>query len=351
MTKPYHVYIGTYTDQGSKGIYRCAFSPEKGELGDPELVAEMAHPSFLAIDRKGQHLYATSECEEGNVTAWSIPNQGPLISLGKVSTSGEFPCHLSLDMSERTLLVANYGGSSVATFPVHSNGSIGEQSGYIPYTGSSANPVRQEKPHPHAVYTDPSNTFAYVCDLGTDEVKIYHFNCDQGTLTPSISSPCILEAGSGPRHLAFHPNGCVYIANELSATISVCRSDTTTGGLSLLQTVSALPSSDSNDDVASSEIAIHPSGKWLYISNRGHESLAVFSINSDASLTLQEHVTSPKEPRSFALSPEGEWLLVGGQHDNTLAVFSINLTTGRLTHTGHTIAVNSPACILIAPVG
>jgi 6-phosphogluconolactonase len=216
------------------------------------------------------------------------------------------------------VLVANYGGGSIASLPVREDGSLGERSAFVQHTGNGPNPQRQEKPHAHSIYTDPTNKFVYSCDLGTDEIKIYRLDASVGTLTPANPPAAKVPPGGGPRHLDFHRNGFVFVNNEMSMSVTAFERDATTGALTEIHTVPTLPEGVSKE-------------------------------GTDGKLTLVEHVSTPKEPRGFAISPDGKWLVVSGQKDNTVAVLQIDAATGKLKATGQTVEVGAPVCVLFAP--
>ena len=350
MANPHTVYFGTYTGPLSKGIYRCTLDPATGQLSAPELVAETKNPSFLALSPNGKFLYAALEAGGGAVGAWAIGEGGKLTMLNQQSSGGGGACHVWVDATGKNVLVANYGGGSIASLPVQADGSLGEKSAFVQHTGSGPNPRRQEKPHAHSVYTDASNKLVYACDLGTDEVKIYRFDAAKGTLTPSEPPAGKVPPGGGPRHLAFHPNGAfAYVCNEMGLSVTAFARDAASGALTELQNVPTLPEGASKEGASTAEIFAHPTGKWLYVSNRGHDTIAVYAIGTDGNLTWLENAPTPQVPRGFAISPDGKWLVVGGQKDNKVAVLKIDPATGKLTPTGQTVEVGAPVCVLFAP--
>lgn len=349
MAQQHSVYFGTYTGAQSKGIYRSTLDGASGQLSTPELVAETKNPSFLAISPNGRYLYASLEVGRGTVGSWAIGTDGKLTALNQQSSGGDGACHVWVDATGKNVLVANYGGGSIASLPVREDGSLGERSAFMQHTGSGPNPKRQEKPHAHSVYTDPSNTFVYSCDLGTDEIKIYRFDASAGTLTPADPPSAKVPPGGGPRHLDFHRDGFVFVNNEMEMSVTAFKRDATTGALTEIHTVPTLPEGVSKEGTSTAEIFVHPSGKWLYVSNRGHDSIVVYSVGTNGKLTLVEHASTPKEPRGFAISPDGKWLVVGGQKDNTVAVLQIDAATGKLKATGQTVEIGAPVSVLFAP--
>jgi 6-phosphogluconolactonase len=349
----YLVYVGTYTDHGSKGIYAYRFDSSSGKLTSLGLAAEAAEPSFLAVDSSGQFLYAANETADyngeptGAVSAFSIqPQTGKLSLLNQVSSRGEGPAHITLDRTGKYALVSNYTLGSVAVFPVLKNGRLGETTAFVQHQGASVNPQRQKGPHAHAITLSPDNRFAIVADLGLDQLLTYSFDAAKGTLG---TQPQIVKAsaGAGPRHLVFSSNGrFLYVINELQSTVAAYSYNAATGALHELQTVSTLPKGFSGNSTAA-EIEIHPSGKFLFASNRGDDSIAVFAIElHNGTLThVETDPTGGKTPRNFAIDPTGSWLLAANQDSNNIVVFRIDHKTGHLTPTGQVLQVPSPACL------
>lgn len=356
----YWVYIGTYNSPKSRGIYRCRFDPASGRLGAPELAAEAQNPSFLVVHPQGPLLYAAerpvvyavNEVGAGTVSAYAVDRRdGTLRLLNRQSSRGAGPCHLSVDRSGRFVLVANYGSGSVAVLPIGAEGALGEAAGFVQHTGSSVNRQRQEGPHAHWIGTDASNRFVLVCDLGLDKVLIYRFDSGRGGLQPHEPAFAAVKPGSGPRHLAFHPNGrFAYVINELSNSITAFRWVESRGALEELQTVPTLPPDFAGRNTTA-EIAVHPSGRFLYGSNRGHDSLALFSIAGETGqLTpVQHQAAGGRTPRHFALDPTGRWLLVAHQDSDSVTVMRVHPDTGRLEATGQTIGVGRPVCVEFVP--
>lgn len=350
----YLVYFGTYTGKGSKGIYVSRFHPGTGKVGAVELAAETENPSWLTADPAGRFLFAANEigtfhgAKSGSVTSFAIdPHSGKLTALNTVATRGADPCHLAVDKTAKYVLAANYSGGSVAVLPVQPDGRLGEASAFIQHLGSSVNPERQREPHAHFVMLTPDNRLALVSDLGLDKILVYHFDAANGGLTSNDPPSGSVKPGSGPRHIAFHPNGeYAYVINEIANTITAFHWDAAHGSLNELQTVSTLPASFTGEDTTA-EIAVHPSGRFLYGSNRGHDSIAVFAIDpAKGTLTFVEDVlTQGKEPRDFTLDPSGNFLLAANQNSDDVVVFRINAKNGRLTATAQKVAVPSPVCI------
>jgi 6-phosphogluconolactonase len=350
----YMIYVGTYTDHGSKGIYIYRFDSSTGKLTSLGLAAETAEPSFLAVDSSGRFLYAVNETGSynnqptGAVSAFAIePESGKLSLLNQVSSYGADPAHIILDRTDKYALVSNYTSGNVVVLPVLKEGRLGEASSFVQHKGSSVNPERQKGPHAHAIALSPDNRFAIVADLGLDQLLVYSFDAAKGTLG---ANPQIVKAspGVGPRHLAFSSDGrFLYVINEMQSTVVAYSYNQATGAPHEFQTISALPKNFSGNNTAS-EIEIHPSGEFLYASNRGDDnSLVVFAIDSRAgTLTLVENDSAGgKTPRNFAIDPTGSWLLAANQDSNNIVVFRIDPKTGHLTATGDVVQVSSPVCL------
>jgi 6-phosphogluconolactonase len=351
----YIAYVGTYTAKTtSKGIYAYRFDSETGQLSSLGIAAESADPSFLAVDPNGKFLYAVNEVGDfnggtgGAVSAFAInAKTGGLKFLNQVPTRGAGPCHVSLDKNGAFVLVANYDGGSIASFPVHDDGSLGTASGFVQHSGSGPNKERQEGPHTHWIGTSPDNRFALAVDLGLDQVIVYGFDSSKGIFTPMLSGFAKVKPGGGARHLAFHPNGkFAYVLSEMASSVTAFSYQPKTGAFTSLETISALPKDYSGLKEAA-EIAVHPSGRFLYTSNRGHDSIAIFEINpAKGTLTsLGQVLTGGKTPRHFSIDPTGAYLLAENQESNNMVIFHIDPATGTLTPTGQTIEVPSPVCI------
>ena len=350
-------YVGTYTDHGSKGIYAYRFDSATGASTSQGLAAESANPSFLAIASSGKFLYAVNEISKfngqptGAVSAFAIqPKTAKLTLLNQVSSRGAGPAHIALDRSGKYALVSNYDAGSVTVFPLLADGSLGEATAFVQHKGSSVNKERQEGPHAHAAVFSPDNRFVIVADLGLDQLLVYSFNAAAGTLA---SDPQIVRAvpGAGPRHLVFDAAGRhLYVVNEMQSTVVTYAYDAANGTLSELQIVSALPKGFARASEAA-EIEIHSSGKFLFASNRGDDSIAVFAVNAkDGTLTPLEFVsTGGKTPRNFELDPTGAWLLVANQDSDDIVVFRVDPSTGHLTRSGTELHVPSPVCVRFVP--
>lgn len=343
------VYVGTYTKGESKGIYGFRFQAGTGKMEPLGLMGETPNPSFVAIHPNRRYLYAVGEGgKEGTVSAFAIePGTGKLTFLNKVSSRGGGPCFVKVDATGKNVLVTNYNTGSVAVLPLKDDGSLAESSAFIQHTGSSVNPARQKGPHAHSVNLSPDNRFAIVADLGLDRIFVYRFDAAKGSLTPNDPPYVAIKPGSGPRHFAFHPNGrFAYALSEMAGTVTAFRYDAKRGVLTEIETVSNLPKDFTGSNI-SAEVQVHPSGKFLYASNRGHDSIAVFAIDQrKGTLTPIEHVsTQGKFPRNFAIDPTGSYLVAANQNSNNIVVFRIDAKTGRLTPTGQTFEVSSPVCV------
>jgi len=362
--KPYLVYVGTYTKKTeSKGIYAYLFDPGIGKLSPLGVAAESEDPSFLAVHPSGKYLYAVNEIDHfgaqrsGAVSAFSIDHKtGKLTLLNQAATRGAGPCYISLDNTGRFALVANYDGGSIATFPIHDDGSLGEAAGFVQHYGSSVNKERQEAPHSHWIGVSPDNRFALAVDLGLDEILVYRFNAAKGTLAPNTSPFAKLNPGAGPRHLAFHPNGkFAYVLAEMGSSVTAFAYRASSGSLSSLQTVSTLSilRKDYSGPKEAAEIAMHPNGKFLYASNRaGIDTISTFSIDPiKGTLQLKdEYPTMGKTPRNFSIDPTGKFLLAANQQSNNIVVFRIDSTTGALSPTGENTEAPAPVCITFVAV-
>lgn len=349
------VYIGTYTSgSASKGIYLMEFNTRTGALTNKGLVAETKDPSFLAIHPNRKFLYAVGEVSEyqgkpsGAVTAFAIdPQTGRLTPLNSQPSGGTGPCHIVVDREGRCALVANYGGGSVASLPIRPDGTLAEPASVIQHRGSSVNKSRQEAPHAHSINVDPSNQFAFAADLGTDQVLIYRLDPTTCKLTPHDPPFASVAPGSGPRHFAFHPSGkYAYVINELLCTITAFRYDPAKGTLTEIQTVTTLPH-EVRPGYTTAEVVAYPSGKFVFGSNRGHNSIAVFTVDeATGKLTPAGHQGQGiKTPRNFNVDPTGRFLLVGNQDGDSVSVFRIDLQSGSLTPVGEPVAVPRPVCI------
>ena len=356
------LYVGTYTTGKSpgKGIHLWRFRGASGQIDALGVAAETPSPSFLAVHPNGRFLYAANEVgtfggeKSGSVTAFEIDRRdGKLRQLNAVSSKGSGPCYVTVDATGRNVLVANYGAGSVAVLPVEPNGRLREATAHVQHTGSSVNPKRQGEPHAHCVKLSPDNRFALVADLGLDKVLVYRFDPKAGTIAPNDPPFAKLDGGAGPRHFAFQPNGRVlYVINELNSTVTRFSWDAKTGRAEQKDSVSTLPSGHSGENYPA-EIVVHPNGKWLFGSNRGHNSIVIFVIDGEeGKLTPVDHVSVGGDwPRNFTLSPDGVFLFAANQRSDNVVVFRFNGSSGRLAATGDVLKVGSPACVRFAAAG
>jgi 6-phosphogluconolactonase len=347
-------YFGTYTRGGkSKGIYCYRLDLATGKLTPAGVTEGIANPSFLAIHPSGKFLYSVSEVSDaggkpgGAVTAFALDRKtGQLTPLNHQSSEGDGPCHVSVDKTGKVAMVANYGSGSIASLPIKPDGSLDKAESAIQHEGSSVDPRRQAGPHAHSINTSPDNRFAFAADLGLDKVLIYKLDPAKGTLT--ANDPAFGKAipGGGPRHFAFHPTGrFAYVCNEMKSSVTAFTYDPEKGSLTELQTITTLPEETTGNSTA--EVQVHPSGKFLYCSNRGHDSLAIFTIDEKTGkLTANGHQkTLGKTPRNFGIDPTGAYILACNQATDNVAVFKIDQSTGKLTQVGEPITVPSPVCV------
>ena len=353
------VYVGTYTGPGkAEGIYAYRYNRDTGALTHAHTVKGVDSPSFLALDREQRRLYAVNERSaprgehSGGVSAFSVDQQtGNLSLLNSQPTRGNSPCYVSVDPSGRCAMVANYGTGSVAVFPIRSDGSLGAVSDFVQHDGRSSNPRRQEGPHAHSILPTPDGRYVLSCDLGIDRVLIYTLDVELGKLAPNALPFAQVSSGAGPRHIAFHPNGrFVLVNNEIDSTLSVFAYDGERGALQIVDTVSSLP-----DDVhgpairnSTAHVTVHPSGRFAYVSNRGHHSLAIYAFGEETGrVKLVGHQSTQGEtPRGYNLDPAARFLLAANQNSNTIVSFKVDGDTGRLTPTGHVTEVPAPVCVI-----
>lgn len=368
------VYVGTYT-QGtkSKGIYRYDLDLATGKLSNEAAAGRAVNPSFLAIAPNHMFLYAVDEIADfkgakaGAVTAFAIDQTtGNLARLNQQTTGGAGPCHLSVDKTGTHVLVANYAGGSVSVIPIGPDGKLGEPSAFIQHTGTVFDKVRQGGPHAHSINLDAANRFAVVADLGLDKLFVYRYDADKGTLTPNDPPALATAPRAGPRHFAFHPDGRhAYVINEIDCTLSALDYDAGRGVLTTRQTLSTLPHPVKDNSTA--EVVVHPGGKFVYGSNRGYNSIAIYAVGGEPvqkakgrklrkrgrggnavsnAITVAGNQQLPvKTPRNFAIDPTGRWLLAAGQDSGNIVVCAVNPDTGALTLTGTEVHVPAPVCV------
>ena len=350
------VYFGTYTGEKSKGIYVSRLDLATGALTPPALAAETPNPSFLAVHPNGNFLYAANEVRTfndvpgGAVSGFAIDRKtGALTALNQQSSRGGGAVHLVVDKAGRNVLVANYGGGSVAVLPVNADGTLKPASAFVQHVAPDPAVVPPVVPRAHSINLDPANRFAYVPDLGLDQVRIYRFGSDAGSLEAADPPFAALEPGSGPRHFAFHPTGrFAYVINEKRMTVTAFGQDAKRGTLTPIQTISTLPPGQAIETgFSTAEVQVHPSGRFLFGSNRGHNSIALFAVDeATGRLTFVE--TTPTQgnmPRGFGIDPTGTYLLAAHQRSDSVVGFRIDRASGRLTPTGHNVELGSPVCV------
>lgn len=347
------VYVGTYTGATSKGIYSFRFDTATGKVSTPQLAAETENPSFLAADPARHLLFAVNEVSDFNVqksgaiSAFSIGAEtGALKFIDQISSAGAGPCYVSVDKTGKYVMVANYDSGSVAVFPVLDDGKLGGPTATVQHTGHGTDPDRQSSPHAHQIEVSPDNRFAVAADLGLDKLLVYHFDPNKGTL--GTNSPAFAEvgAGSGPRHFAFTPNGkFLYVLEEMRSAVTAFAYNAESGTLKPLQTLATIPR-EFKGTTNAAEITVDPAGKFVYASNRGHDSIAIFAIGTDGTLSNIAYVpTQGKTPRGFQIDPTGSYLFVGNQESDNIVVFRIDHKTGRLKSTGTVVQVPKPVSI------
>jgi 6-phosphogluconolactonase len=357
------LYAGTYTLHGSKGIYAFRFRACDGKIQPLGLAAEAVNPSALALVPAGSgggahRLLATQETSktsngmDGAVLSYTIdPSSGSLQLIDKASSHGDGPCSLALDERGRYVFVANFWGGSAAVLPLLPDGRFGKASAIVRSKGHSTHPERQTGPHPHAFCTMPGDRFAILADLGIDRLLIYRFDADSGHITPAAPPFFQIEAGSGPRHLAFSDDGRIlYVINEISCTISVLSVDRTTGGLTLLQTIATMdPGLKQPGDAA--EICLHPNGRFLYASTRQTSTIRLFQVDGRSGVLtpVRDFSTAGQSPATFALDPSGRWLIAANQISNNLALFPIDPLTGILGKLHSNTPVQTPSSLVFSP--
>lgn len=355
MPEAWRVYIGTYTGGASEGIYMLRLDAETGQIENLGLAGTVENPSFLALHPNNTVLYSVGRVTDsdgerkGMACAFAIePVHGTLTPLNQESTVGDGPCHVAVDHEGRHILVANYGSGCVAVLPLAGDGSLEPASAHARHEGSSAHPQRQQRPHAHAVTLDPAGSFVFATDLGIDKIVIYRYDDTAGTLEANDPPYATLAPGAGPRHFSFHPNGrFAYVVNELDNTVTAFNYDAGRGRLDEIHTIGTL-SDDFEEENTTAEIRVHPSGRFVYASNRGHDSIAAFAVSADTGrLTcLGQTSTRGRTPRNFNITPDGRFLLAANQQTDNVVVYRIDPDAGLLEFTGHEVEVPTPVCVL-----
>ncbi len=343
------VYVGTYTGGESKGIYVCDVHPNTGELEQVGVARAADNPTFLALSPAGQCLYATHTVpQHATVSAWAVRSDGTQLSLlNRRPAHGSKPCHVTVDRTGKHVLTANFGDGSVCCFPTYVDGRLAEATCVLRHRGHSVHPLRQAGPHAHSVALDPGGRYAFAADLGIDRVMIYRYDWQRGQLAPGEVTCAEVPPGSGPRHFTFHPSGrFAYLINEIANTVSAFAYDFERGALDPLQAVSTLP--EGYADGSAADIHVHASGLFLYGSNRGHDSIAVFAIDTDSGRLEPRghHPTLGQGPRNFCILPRGDILLAANAGTDNVVSFRIDGETGALERTGYELRVPSPVCLV-----
>lgn len=344
------LFVGSYAEAGDPGVYAYEMDSVGGEIRLLDQASGLKNPTFLGVDAKRRKVYAISETAKegeriGEIVGFDVDAAGKLSQLNREATIRPSSSHIQLDRSGRFAVVSGYHGGNVGLVEIQADGTVGRLVDERQHEGQGADPVRQDRPHPHSVAFSPDNRFALVADLGLDRVVVYSFESEAGRLV--YRSEAVTPPGAGPRHLAFHPNGqWLYSINEVNSSLSLFHYDEATGQLALQDTVPTLPAGYAGDNTTA-EVAISADGRYLYGSNRGHDSLVQFAIDPvSGRLTLVEHVSSRGgHPRHFALTPDGQHLIAANRDDNLLAVFAVEPDSGRLTFTGRTVSISKPVCV------
>jgi 6-phosphogluconolactonase len=347
-------YVGTYTDGEGKGIYLFKMNSQSGGIDSVRVTENIDNPSYLTIDRNNNYLYAVSEVSDydenksGSVSAFKINIKSKeLIFINTVSSGGAHPCYVTIDAHSNFVLAANYTGGNICVLPIDENFGLKKASDIAQHSGSSVNEKRQSSPHAHSVYLGPENKFAYAVDLGIDKINIFQFNSENGKLIQNDPPFFKADPGSGPRHMAFHPDkGFAYLINELDNKIIALKIDKQNGGLKKIESYPTLPKNFEGTSYCS-DIHIHPNGKYLYGSNRGDNSIVIFEIDkSTGKLNLIGHESTRGDwPRNFVIDPSGTFLLAANQKSNNITVFKIDVSSGSLTYTGISESLPSPVCL------
>jgi 6-phosphogluconolactonase len=342
--EPVRFYLGTYTKGSSQGIYTAILETRTGEISPLVLAAKVKDPSFLALSPDHKFLYAPTA---STIAAFRIQTDGELTFLN------ELPCgsdcaHVSVDATGRDVFVPSYAEANLMAFHTKADGSMDKRTSFFHITGSGPDLSRQSQSHPHSMYPDPENRHVYACDLGTDKILIYDLDAGTGVLALANPPFAKIPPGGGPRHLAFSPDGkFVYVNGEMGLNVTVFERHPATGALTPIQTLSSIPPGADTDGVTTAEMFCHPTGKWLYVSNRGRGSIAVYGIGADGKLTwLQDAPAGVKVPRGFGIDPSGQWLIAGDQTGNKISILKINEETGKLTLMDKTIPVGAPVCVV-----
>lgn len=351
MSQPTFVYIATQ-NPGKMGITLAEFDTRTGALSPPTMAIETRDPSYFTLSGDGRHLYMCNAGTPGGISAFAVDGRtGALTFQNFIESTGRGPSHVSIDGSGRFVLDANYGGGYVEVLSLAVDGSLNARAALMKHTGSSVHPQRQNKPYAHWFRTDPSNRFALAADLGTDEIVVYRFDANTGALAPQDPPATKVKPGSGPRHLAWHPNGkWVYASQELSNEVFAFQWDAAKGTLAQFQAVNTLAEGFTAPSTAA-EIAVRNDGRYLYVTNRGEDTIVVFAIDAaSGELSFRQRVSSGgKVPRYFSFDPSNHWLLVGNQESGNLVVFKVDTDSGELMQSGQPVPLVKPTGVVFAP--
>jgi 6-phosphogluconolactonase len=342
------VFLGTYTGKdGSKGIYRCKFDDATGKISEAEVAAEMASPSFITIHPNKKFLYAVGEGggkDGGPVVAFALDaKKGTLTKLNEDKSGGPGPCHIAISPKGNVAAIANYGGGSTCVFAVEADGKLGKRLGFFQHKGMSTNPNRQKEPHAHCCAFNEAGDHLYTVDLGIDKVKVFHIS--KTGVEEETDEDIATPAGSGPRHMAFHPVAKTrfYVCGELDSTVNFVKSG------KVAQSLSTLPKATPGNSTA--ECIVSPDGKFVYVSNRGHNSIAVFKVDNGGMLEAAGHITGDiKTPRNFNIDPSGKWMLIASQDGGKVGVWELDTNAGSAKETGNTAKVSKCVCVKFVPV-
>ena len=356
----FRTYIGTYSRGDSKGIYSFVLDTAAGTLTPEGLVAETENPSFLAIHPTGKYLYAVNEIDKykgqasGSVTAFKInASSGKLERLNEVAAGGTTTCHVNISRNGKFAVIANYGSGSCAAFALGPDGKLGDRTAFHQHAGTSSDPGRQKGPHAHSVNFDTQNKHVIVADLGLDQVKVYNFNAATGAMTPNEPAFTKVKAGSGPRHFSFHPSGkYAYVINEMACTVTAFNWNAAKGTLTEIDTITTLPG-PVEKGFSTAEVVAHPNGKFVYGSNRGHNTIAVFQVDAATGKmkTVEHKSTQGAVPRNFSIDPTGQFLIAANQNTDTIVLFRINQTSGALEQVGAPVKAPVPVCVRYLKIG
>ena len=346
------VYVGTYTGGDSQGIYTYKLDKNTGELLYSATTKNVDNPSFLAIHPNGEYLYSvsSSKTDPGSVYSFKRDKKTGLLNfINKQSSEGAGPCHVIVDNSGKWVLAANYGGGTVSILPIQKDGGLSPATDSKKHTGSSINPSRQNGPHPHSIWESPDNSFVFVPDLGIDKINIYKLDSEKGKLLANDPPYFKTAPGAGPRHFTFHPNGkSAFVINELNSTITSMDYDVSTGAFTEKHSISTLPENFKEENTCA-DIHTTPNGRFVYGSNRGHDSIAAFSVEKETGQLsmIETESTQGVQPRNFAIDPTGTILLAANQKTNNVVTYWINQASGELTPTGFQAEIPTPVCLKV----